>query len=157
MIIRFTLNGRLVAPDLNPEITLLDVLRQNFGLLSVKCGCRTGNCGACSVLAEGVLVPACLMPMFMIKEKTVLTLEGFSGYREYREISEGFAEAGYNPCGYCRPGKVLGAYDLLNNNPKPDEREILRALGGHQCRCNEYSSLVRAVTLISLKYGRRSV
>lgn len=157
MIIRFTLNGRPVAPDLSPELRLLDVLRRNFGLTSVKCGCRTGNCGACSVLMEGSLVPACLMPMFIVKEKTVLTLEGFSGYREYREISDGFAEAEYHPCGYCRPGKILGTYDLLNANPQPDEGEILQALGGHQCRCNEYTSLVRAVTLISLKYGRRSV
>ena len=86
-------NGHRFEGEVEPRKTLADFLREELGFTGVNLGCEHGVCGACSVLVEGVLVPACLMPMFMINGKTVLTLEGFSGYREYREISDGFTEA----------------------------------------------------------------
>ncbi|TFG60864.1 MAG: 2Fe-2S iron-sulfur cluster binding domain-containing protein [Spirochaetales bacterium] len=155
MIIRFNLNGVPAAPDCNPESRLLQILREQFGLLTVRCGCTSGYCGACSVLLNGELVPSCMVAMFTIKGKSVVTLEGFRASGEYGEILDGFREAGYNPCDYCRPGKVLGIHALLKKIPLPEENEILSGLSGHHCRCNEYSSLIRAVTLVSLKFSRR--
>lgn len=161
MNITFTLNGKSVSVDVEPEKRLVDVIRENFELTGTKAGCYAGSCGACTVLVGGRLACSCLMPAFTARGTEVVTIEGFSRTRDYADITKAFAEAGYYPCSYCAGGRVLAVEALLTRHLDPSEREILDALAGITCQCADLTSLTKAVGIAAFtrktrRRGRRA-
>jgi len=147
--IEFTLNGKKVAIHTNPLRRLLDVLRDDFHLTGVKEGCGEGECGACSVLVDGMLSNSCIVPVGTLQGTDVLTIEGFRGTERYRVLEEAFAEAGSVQCGFCTPGFIMAAEALLRTNPEPGEDEIREAISGNLCRCTGYHMIVEGITRAS--------
>ncbi len=139
------INGEPVEFLCEPRQTLLEVLRESLGLTGAKEGCSNGNCGACSVLLDGVLVNACLVLAVEIQDKRVLTIEGLAPREGLHPLQEEFLRQGAVQCGFCTPGMILSAKALLDHNPHPGESEIRRWLAGNLCRCTGYEKIVRAV------------
>lgn len=145
MTIRFTLNGRPVALDTNPGRRAVDILREDLGALSVKEGCGTGECGACSVLLDGELKLSCLLLAAQLEGREVVTCEGLGDQDAPHPLQAAFAEHGAVQCGFCTPGMVLAAEALLRENPEPDREDVRRGLSGNLCRCTGYVKIVDAV------------
>ncbi len=146
--ISFTLNGRPVTVQTEPTRTLLEVLRSEFGLTGTKQGCDLeGECGACTVLLDGVPVRSCLTPMGKVAGRDVLTVEGLGDPDHLHPLQRAFAETGAVQCGYCTPGMLMAAAGLLTRNPNPTRAEIVEALEGNLCRCTGYVRIVAAVDL----------
>ncbi len=142
---RFILNGRQVSSESHPLSRLLDVLRDELHDLSLKEGCGEGECGACSVLLDGRLVNACLVPLGRIDGCAVVTMAGVRDTPRGKALVEAFAREGAVQCGFCTPGLVMAAEALLSADPVPDEQAIRVALSGNLCRCTGYETVVRAV------------
>jgi carbon-monoxide dehydrogenase small subunit len=155
MTVSFILNGEDVVIRTDAERRLVDILRGTFQLLGSKNGCNVGNCGACSVIFNGLVVKSCLIPAFRIRGSEIITLEGFSQTDEYQDILQGFAETGFESCGFCDTGKILSAEALLSRNPRPSRDEILPAFHDVKCRCTEPESLVQGVLAAIEKRQRR--
>jgi carbon-monoxide dehydrogenase small subunit len=155
MTIGFILNGEDVILRTDAERRLIDILREHFRLLGAKAGCLSGNCGVCSVILNGEVVKACLVPVFKIQGGEIVTIEGFSLNDEYQDIVRGFSEAGLESCGFCTTGKILTVETLLAKISRPTKREILAAFNGIRCRCTEPESLVEAVLAVSEIRQRR--
>jgi carbon-monoxide dehydrogenase small subunit len=149
MTVNFILNGEDVVFRGEAGVRLIDILRGSFGLFGAKAGCRTGQCGACSVLFDGRVSPACLIPAFKIRGKEVITIEGFSQTIEYQEIITGFVEAHLGNCGFCEAGKILCTEALLDRSPSPSKKEILMGFAGIKCRCTNAERLIKAVNIIA--------
>jgi len=149
MRLTFTLNGVEVAVDAAPGKRLLSLLREDFDLTSLKGSCLQGRCGLCSVLVDGELVPSCMVPVFSVFRKNVVTMEGFKNTEEYRDVESGFLQAGVSPCGSCGSAKVLTAHVLLLEDPNPHESTIRKAFSGIRCRCTVASILVEGVKAAS--------
>ena len=146
--IQFNLNGRDVSVQANPNKRLVDFLREDMGMLSVKEGCGEGECGACTVIYNGEAVTSCLMLAGQVEGGSVITLEGVGRENgELDEIQQAFVEAGAVQCGYCTPGMILSAKALLDRNPKAGHEEIRRAMSGNLCRCTGYSKIIQAVEI----------
>ena len=146
--IRFNLNGRDVSVQADPNKRLVDFLREDMGMLSVKEGCGEGECGACTVIYNGEAVTSCLMLAGQVEGGSVITLEGVGRENgELDEIQQAFVEAGAVQCGYCTPGMILSAKALLDRNPKAGHEEIRRAMSGNLCRCTGYSKIIQAVEM----------
>ncbi len=146
-MVEFTLNGRNVTSRQLPHTRLLDVLREEFGLTGPKEGCGEGECGACSVLVDGMLLNSCITPLANVQGKNVVTLDGFRETEKYRLLEQCFSEAGAVQCGFCTPGMIMAAEALLSHNPKPQETEIREAISGNLCRCTGYNMIVDAVRM----------
>jgi carbon-monoxide dehydrogenase small subunit len=153
--IGFILNGEDVVIRTDAERRLVDILRNTFLLLESKTGCNVGNCGACSVIFNGLAVKSCLIPAFKIRGSEIITLEGFSQTDEYQDIVQGFAEAGFETCGFCDTGNILAAEALLSRNPRPSREEIFTAYHDIKCRCIDPESLIQGVLAIIEKRQRR--
>lgn len=151
MEIKFVLNHKQVAIDVNPSMRLLDVLRDVCHLTGTKEGCGEGECGACTVLVNDEPVNSCLMPIINVFGKEVITIEGFRETKAYQVISSAFADMGGSQCGFCTPGMILASYAVLRKNPHPSDEEIRLALSGNLCRCTGYQAIVNAVKLASKK------
>jgi len=143
--IRFILNGTKVNYAGSAADRLLDVLRDTFRTTSVKCGCKEGECGACSVLIDGVLHNSCCVAMGAIEDCSVVTMEGFRDTERYQVLDRAFAEVSAVQCGFCIPGMVLAAEALLSKNPHPTEEDIREGLSGNLCRCTGYNAIVNAI------------
>ena len=143
----FTLNGRTVAVDAAPGRSLLDVLRVDCGLRSMKDGCAPeGSCGACTVIVDGRAVVSCARPAERVAGRTVETLEGLPA--DVRALwADAFVATGASQCGYCSPGIVMKAEALLRRDPEPAREAIARALAGNLCRCTGYASIIDAIEL----------
>jgi len=139
-----TVNGRPYAAD---EVwggeSLLYVLRERFGLYGSKNACEQGECGSCSVYLDGTLVCACLVQAGQANGRSVVTIEGLDG----EKVRQAFVEAGAVQCGFCTPGLVVAAHDLLQRVPHPTDAEIREALAGNICRCTGYAKIIAAVQL----------
>ncbi len=144
-VVRFTLNGDPVEVGVRDSETLVQTLRERFGLTGTKQGCDLGDCGACTVLFDGEPVLSCLVPAADAEGHTVLTIEGLSNGEVLHPLQKAFLDEGAVQCGYCTPGMVLTAKSLLDGNPEPTEHEIRHALSGNLCRCTGYSKIVGAV------------
>lgn len=144
--IRFILNGQEVSYEGSAADRLLDVLRDTYRTTSVKCGCKEGECGACSVLLDGVLVNSCCVAMGAVEGSSVVTMEGFRETSRFAVLDHAFAEVSAVQCGFCIPGMVLAAEALLSKNPHPSEEEIREGLSGNLCRCTGYNAIINAVT-----------
>jgi len=144
MNISLTVNGVSRTWTARAGDSLLDLLRRN-GLMSVKKGCGAGDCGACAVLLDGRAVNSCLVLAARADGGDVITLEGLSERGRMHPVQEAFLDAGAVQCGYCTPGMVISAVDLLSRNPDPTEAEIREAISGNLCRCTGYEKQVRAI------------
>jgi carbon-monoxide dehydrogenase small subunit len=153
--VTFILNGRLVKAQTEPNITLLDLLREELRITSVKRGCEIGECGACTVLLDGKPVNSCLILAPMIDGRNILTVEGLTRDRELHPVQESFIEEFALQCGYCTPGMILTAKALLDLNPSPTIEEIKEALSGNLCRCGAYQQIINAILRASEKLRRR--
>lgn len=143
--IHFTLNGKPVTVNTEGSRKLLWVLRGDLGLTGTKYGCGAGLCGACTVLVDGRAQRSCLLPISSVAGKKVTTIEGLSSNGKLHPVQQAFVEAGALQCGFCTPGMVLSAVDLLSRHPNPTEEQIRTALEGNLCRCSAYHRIVIAV------------
>jgi carbon-monoxide dehydrogenase small subunit len=140
--IETTVNGkRYAAEDVWPGESLLYVLRERFGLFGSKNACEQGECGSCSVYLDGSLVCACLVLGAQANGREVVTVEGVDAAR----VRNAFVEAGAVQCGFCTPGLIVAAHDLLQRVPDPSDAEIREALAGNVCRCTGYGKIIQAV------------
>ena len=142
--ITLTLNGEKRSVIVEPTETLLDVLRDKLGMKSPKCGCDRGDCGACAVLFNGRSVRSCLVLAIESDGQEVVTVEGISQDKLSR-VQQSMIHKNAFQCGFCAPGMIISATELLENNPNPDLEEIKEALSGNLCRCTGYLPILEAV------------
>ena len=145
MIVSTTVNGSAVDVLCEPRQSLLEVLRDGLGLTGAKEGCNNGNCGACNVLLDGVLVNSCLVLGVEAEGRTVDTVEGLASGGKLHPLQQKFLEHAALQCGICTPGFLLSAKALLDQNPDPTEAQVRYWLAGNLCRCTGYDKIVRAV------------
>lgn len=143
--VRFELNNESVVTTADPTKRLLDILRDEFGLVGVKEGCGEGECGGCAVLVDHKIMNSCITPLGAIHGKSVVTIEGFSQTLRGKTIQKAFEAHGSVQCGICTPGMVIATESLLSANPRPTEAEIRDGLSGNLCRCTGYNMIVRAI------------
>ena len=151
--VELTVNGERRAADVEPRLLLAHLLRNGFRLTGTHTGCDTTNCGACTVLYDGVPVKSCTMFAVQADGHEVLTVEGLATASELHPIQEGFKDEHGLQCGFCTPGMMLAAKALLEENPNPSEDEIRWALSGNLCRCTGYQNIVKAVMWAADKLG----
>jgi len=148
--ISFVLNGESTEVEIEPHLTLLQLLRDGLGLTGTKEGCGMGECGACTVLLDGKTVNSCIFPAMEVDGKSVTTIEGLTDAQgNLHPIQKAFIEYGAIQCGFCTPGMVLSAKALLDENPKPTEEEIRDGIAGNLCRCTGYLQIVQAIKAVS--------
>ena len=123
------------------------MLRNTYRCTSVKCGCKEGECGACSVLMDGVLYNSCCVAMGAVEGASIVTMEGFRETERFDVLEKAFGEVSAVQCGFCIPGMVLAAEALLSRNPHPTEDDIREGLSGNLCRCTGYNAIVNAVSI----------
>ncbi|KKH60660.1 (2Fe-2S)-binding protein, partial [Methanosarcina mazei] len=131
----------------DPNKRLLDMLREDFKLTSVKEGCSEGECGACTVIVDGKAVTSCIVLAPQVDGCSVITLEGLSKGGELDKLQQSFIDAGAVQCGFCTPGMILSAKALLMKNPNPAKEEIKKAMSGNICRCTGYKKIIEAVEI----------
>lgn len=144
-VVETTINGTAVEFLCEPRQSLLEVLRETLGLTGVKEGCNNGNCGACNVLLDGVLVNSCLVLAVEVAGRTITTVEGLASPEGLHPLQQTFLEHAALQCGICTPGFLVAAKALLDANPNPTETEVRYWLAGNLCRCTGYDKIVRAV------------
>ncbi|MGI9953264.1 (2Fe-2S)-binding protein [Moorellaceae bacterium AZ2] len=144
---RFNLkvNGQEMQVEAPPSITLLALLREYLGLTGTKEGCGKGECGACTVLVDGMPVNSCLLPAAKVEGREVVTIEGLARGEKLHPLQEAFISEGAVQCGFCTPGMIMSAKALLDREPHPTREQIKEALSGNLCRCTGYVKIVQAV------------
>ena len=145
MSVTLTVNGSLLTLEAPPAARLLDVLRERLGLTGTKEGCGEGECGACTVLLDGVPVNSCLVALGQCAGREVTTVEGLGDARHLTPLQEAMVVEGGAQCGICTPGMLLSAEALLREKPRPTEAEIREAVAGNICRCTGYQRIVNSV------------
>lgn len=145
MRISVTVNGRRYSHEVEPRLLLVHYLRDVLGLTGTHIGCETGLCGACTVLLNGQAVKSCLLFAVQADGQEITTIEGLASDGQLHPVQQGFWEKHGLQCGYCTPGMILAAVQLLRRNPDPTEEEIRHALVGNLCRCTGYQQIVEAV------------
>lgn len=143
--VRLTVNGDAHEVYLDTRRSLLDLLRDELGLVGTHLGCDSGDCGACTVLLDGVPVTACLVLAADCDGAVVVTVEGLATADNLHRVQRALVEHGGIQCGYCTPGVIMSAAALLDENPSPSEADVRRALAGNLCRCTGYVKIVEAV------------
>ena len=138
-------NGTSFSGEVEARKTLADFLREDLGYTGVNVGCEHGVCGACSVLLDGAVVRSCIMLAVQADGATITTIEGLARGDRLHPIQQAFLDHHALQCGFCTPGMVMAAVDLLQRNPDPTETEIREALSGNLCMCTGYVNIVRAV------------
>ncbi len=142
----WNINGRPRTVAFAPLARLLDVLRDELGLIGLKEGCGEGECGTCSLILDGELHVSCLVAAAQVDDDAeILTAEGLDEHAMGRALIDAFDEDGAVQCGFCSPGMLMGGYALLASNADPSEEEIRRSLAGNLCRCTGYSRIVEGV------------
>ena len=149
--IQFRLNGEAAEVAFAPHKTLLEVLREDLGLMGTKHGCELGECGTCAVLVNGRAILSCLMLGLDAEGQEVKTIEGMAEGTELHPLQHTFADLGAAQCGYCSPGFLLVAEELLKKNPNPSRETIKEALSGNLCRCTGYIKIYEAVELAAAR------
>ena len=149
MRVTLTVNGSRRRVEVSPGMSLLTLLRDELGLTGTKNACEQGECGSCSVWLDDIVVCACLVPAVQADGATVRTIESVSTNGTLHRVQAALVEAGAVQCGFCTPGMVVSAADLLERDPHPDDETIREALGGNLCRCTGYQKIVDAVRLAS--------
>jgi aerobic carbon-monoxide dehydrogenase small subunit len=152
-MIRMVVNGRAAEVDAPPLARLLDALRLTMGLTGTKEGCGEGECGACSVLLDGVPVNSCLVAVGQCEGREVVTVEGLALGEELSALQQCFVDSGGAQCGICTPGMLVSAEALLRDNESPTEDEVRDAIAGNLCRCTGYQRIVDAIGDAAVKLG----
>lgn len=161
MKIQVTLNGELKEIRVHPMKRMLDVLREDFGLLGAKEGCGEGECGACAVIMDGALVDTCLIPAIQMAGRDILTIEALGTAKQFEEVElddmqKFFLQEGAVHCGFCSPGMIMAAVALLMHTPHPTDEEIRIGLAGNICRCTGYEKICKAVAAAAAAgYGEK--
>ena len=145
MPVRFDVNGRAVTVDVPARMTLADCLRQHLKLTGTHLGCEHGVCGACTVRVDGAVVRGCLMLAAQCSGADVVTIEGASDANELADLQSAFEARNALQCGYCTPGMLLSAQELLSNGAVPSRDEIREHISGNYCRCTGYHAIVDAI------------
>ena len=145
MDVTVTVNGTTYERDVEPRKLLIHLLRDDLDLTGSHIGCDTGNCGACSVIVDGVLVKSCMLLAVQADGATVETVEGLAEGEELNKLQQAFKDNHALQCGYCTPGMLMSATALLRQNPHPSEDEIKKGLQGNICRCTGYWNIFEAV------------
>ena len=146
-----TVNGRTYKNEVEPRTLLVHYLRDQLNLTGTHVGCDTSQCGACTVLMNGISVKSCTVLAAQADGAEITTIEGLAKGNQLHPIQEGFWEKHGLQCGFCTPGMIMSAYDLLQNNPNPSEEEIRHGLEGNLCRCTGYHNIVKAVQYAAAK------
>lgn len=154
--ITMTVNGKTARLDVVSHHTLLQVLRDQLGLLGTKDGCGEGDCGACTVLMDGAPVNSCLVLAPQADGAEIVTIEGLGTTEAMHPLQAVFVQEGATQCGYCTPGIIMSAAALLRENPAPTENEIRRALAGNICRCTGYTKIIAAVQRAAAELARQA-
>ncbi len=142
---KFMLNGQEVTSIAKANERLLDVLRNEFRITGVKCGCKEGECGACSVILDGRLVNSCMAAMGSIEGSSVITIEGYRETERFAVLDKAYASVSAVQCGFCIPGMILASECILVKNPDPTEADIRDGISGNLCRCTGYNAIVKAI------------
>jgi len=154
MNIDLKINGETVRLDIPPNEILLDTLRTRIGLTGTKDVCRTGDCGACTVLVDGEAVHSCLVLTVEVHGSRILTVEGLAENDKLNPLQQAFIEEDATHCGYCTPGILMAGVALLNENSNPNRSDVEEALKGNLCRCGTYYDAVNAILKASQKIGK---
>jgi len=144
-LMRFTINGEIYEDEIDVRRTLLEVLRENFGLTGTKRACNEGECGVCTVLLDDKPVASCLLLAVEAQDKMIETVEGVAGDEELHPLQQSFIDHGAFQCGFCTPGMVMTAKGFLAENPRPTEEEVRHSIAGNLCRCTGYNKYVEAI------------
>jgi aerobic-type carbon monoxide dehydrogenase small subunit (CoxS/CutS family) len=142
-------NGNQFRVDIDPDRSLLSVLREELDLTGAKYGCGEGQCGACTVLIDGLATRSCITPVNKVVGRQITTIEGLATNGTLHPVQQGFVDADAMQCGYCTPGMILSSVALLKKQPSPSEAQIKQGLEGNICRCGTYPRIVQAVRMAS--------
>jgi len=145
MEIRFILNNKPISLDLAPDRRVVELLREDLGLIGTKEACGSGECGACTIWVDGESRLSCLMLAAQLEGRSITTIEGLTSKEGLHPVQEAFIEQGAVQCGFCSPGMVMSAAAFLVDNPTPTREEIREGLSGNLCRCTGYQKIVDAV------------
>ena len=148
-MIHFELNGNKVEKLLDPDLTLLWVLRDQFGLTGTKFGCGIGVCGACTVLIDNEPVRSCSLAVSEVEGKKVLTIEGLAKDDKLHPLQQAFIQHDALQCGFCTPGMIMNAFGILLKNPAPSRKEILQGMENNLCRCGAHGQIIEAIETAS--------
>ena len=144
-LMKFSISGMAHEEEIDHRRTLLEVLRENLGLLGTHKGCDEGQCGACTVLIDGKEVNSCLVLAASVQGKEITTIEGLAQGEQLHPVQQAIEEYGAIQCGFCTPGMIMVAKGFLDKNPQPTEAEAKRAIAGNLCRCTGYFQIIDAV------------
>jgi nicotinate dehydrogenase subunit A len=142
---RLSINGRSYSVDVDPQTSLLTVLREHLDLTGSKYGCGEGQCGACTVLIDGKAQRSCITHVGSAANKQITTIEGLAANEQLHPVQQAFLEAGAMQCGYCTSGMIMSAVALLKRNPAPKDSDIIDFMDGSVCRCGTYPRVVSAI------------
>ncbi len=142
---RLDINGRPYTVDVDPQTSLLTVLREHLDLTGSKYGCGEGACGACTVLIDGRAQRSCITRVGTVAGKQLTTIEGLAAGEQLHPVQQAFLDAGAMQCGYCTSGMIMSAVALLKKTPQPDEIDIVNFMNGNVCRCGTYPRIVSAI------------
>ena len=145
MKISFELNGKDVTVETRPNQILVDLLRDELGITSVKKGCEQGECGACTLMVDGVAVTSCIVLAPQVQGRKVTTIEGLEDDPLMEKLRAAYVENGAVQCGFCTPGMLISSYALLKDNPKPTQEEVKIGIEGNICRCTGYTKIIAAI------------
>jgi carbon-monoxide dehydrogenase small subunit len=148
-LITLTVNGVTHELAVEPRKSLLELLRDDLNLIGTKKGCGIGDCGACTVLMNGIATFSCLTLAIQADGCEVETVEGLAANGKLNSLQQAFVDHGAIQCGYCTPGMLMTTTELLRRNPHPDEQEIRRAISGNLCRCTGYQKIVEAIQAVT--------
>lgn len=149
--ITVTINGEQHSAEVEPRLLLVHLIRENFSMTGTHIGCDTSSCGACTVLLNGKSIKACTVLAIQADGKEIITVEGLATTEGLHPIQEGFKENHGLHCGFCTPGMMLRAVELLEHNPNPSEDEIRWGISGNLCRCTGYNNIVKAIQYAGAK------
>jgi carbon-monoxide dehydrogenase small subunit len=151
--ISVTVNGTHYSNEVEPRLLLVQYIRDVLNLTGTHVGCDTSNCGACTIILNGAAVKSCTLFAAQADGGEITTIEGLAQNGQLHPLQEGFWEKHGLQCGFCTPGMIMSAYDLLNKNPAPSEQEIRHGIAGNLCRCTGYHNIVKAVQYAAEKMG----
>ena len=143
--VKFFVNKKAYEVSIDPQMTLAEVLRDKLDLIGTKVSCGAGECGACTVLVDGKAVLSCLTIAMTVRDREITTIEGLAKDGQLHPIQQAFVDHGAIQCGFCTPGMIMSSKALLDDNPRPKEKDVRKAIAGNLCRCTGYVKIVDAV------------
>ncbi|GJM28371.1 MAG: carbon monoxide dehydrogenase [Cyclobacteriaceae bacterium] len=155
--ISITINGKIYESEVDSRLLLVQYLRETLRLTGTHVGCDTSSCGACTIIVDGKAIKSCTMLAAQAHGATIITIEGLANNGALHPLQESFKEEHGLQCGFCTPGMIMTALQLLEDNPQPSEAEIRHGLEGNYCRCTGYHNIVKAIYHASRKMGKEVV